>query len=621
MKIIVLFFLLFFSNRYLLAQETYSSLQNEALTDVALITNPQIGTDENAKKIIEVVDDINKRENIFHVVILGNITANGKFDEFIWAQEILDGLTAPYFVVGGEKDYILSEGKGSEIALLWGENKNIFSNDKYSILGINTILPEYSNKKHIEAETLSWFESALTESPSPRIITFSYHPLKSADNGRRFFEMTLNYNLFSFVGKDDKTIKDKSVFEGFYLNRKDGWGYLLISVKMDTIFIKKILSEEIKKKAKPEIVKTSFVSTFLFESIKPASVLLNENKLWTVNLDKTIQSSPAHSEDKFFVGFKNGSVICLNQSGKEKWRYDTNGRIHTSPLIEKDLLVTATTDGDILTLNANTGNLVQVIGIGESITSDIALIDIEEAGLQTKGIVAGTVYGNLFCYDLFTLEPIWINQINNEWINSSIVSSKNKIFFQDKEGTLYCVSADNGLLIWNLPALQTGWKTPIRNSDPFFKTDIVVDNNNLYLLDAGGNFYCIDALLGTGKWNIKNINATGLIRVNKKNELLLPSSKNKILTVSPKLGKVISEIELPAETIEEGVTDLLVIGDKIIIGFTNGWVYEIKPKHKPEKIFRGSSAPVVSLIDINGNCLVTDYDGQFTLLNISSGQK
>ena len=56
--------------------------------------------------------------------------------------------------------------------------------------------------------------------------------------------MNLKPITFSFVGKEDKTINDKSVFEGFYLNRKDGWGYLLISVKMDTIFIKKMLSEE-----------------------------------------------------------------------------------------------------------------------------------------------------------------------------------------------------------------------------------------------------------------------------------------------------------------------------------------------------------------------------------------
>ncbi len=70
-------------------------------------------------------------------------------------------------------------------------------------------------------------------------------------------------------------------------------------------------------------------------------------------------------------------------------------------------------------------------------------------------------------------------------------------------------------------------------------------NNLLYLIDGSGNFFCVDALLGTPKWNIKNINATGEIMVNGQNELILPTTKNKIAFVSTKLGKITKEIELP----------------------------------------------------------------------------
>ncbi|MGB5287877.1 MAG: PQQ-binding-like beta-propeller repeat protein, partial [Ignavibacteriaceae bacterium] len=293
-----------------------------------------------------------------------------------------------------------------------------------------------------------------------------------------------------------------------------------------------------------------------------------------------------------------------------------NGKIYSSPLIENDLLVAATVEGDVLTLNANNGNPVQVIGIGESITSDIAFVDFEESGANRKAIVLGTVYGNLYCYDLFTLEPAWTTQITNEWINSSIVYSNKKIFFQDKEGTVYCLSSKNGLLIWKISAAQGGWKTSSSNSYSNFKTDMVVKNNNLYLIDVTGNLFCIDALLGTNKWDIKNINYTGLIRLKEKNELLLSTAKNKIVTVSTKLGKVTSEIEFPADTKSAEITDLQVIGDNILIGFSDGWVYRVKPKQKPEKFFRGGSAPIVSLLEISGKCLVTDYDGNFTLLNI-----
>ncbi len=128
MKIILSILLVCFQFNF--AQESY----------FAVITEPQIGAETNSNNLIEVVDDINKRQDISYVVVLGNITANGKFDEFIWAQEILDGLIVPYSVVGGEKDYLLSEGKGSEISLLWGNDKNIFESQNYSLVCINSIL-------------------------------------------------------------------------------------------------------------------------------------------------------------------------------------------------------------------------------------------------------------------------------------------------------------------------------------------------------------------------------------------------------------------------------------------------------------------------------------------------
>ena len=258
---------------------------------IAVITNPEIGPQNNAMNLIGVVEDINKRQNIAHVVVLGNITANGKFDEFIWAQEILDELTVPYFVVGGEKDYLLSEGKGSEISLLWGDDKNILNENNYSLVSINTFLPDFPSKKYIDAETVSWLGDNLSNQKISRLLTFSFLPIRTAENSQKFFEMNLNKKVFSFVGRDDKPGKDKSTFEGLYVNRKDGWGYLLVSMDKDSIQIRKILSEEIKKKVKPEIVKTSFAKPVLLESNKPVGFISAGSKLWSVSINKTKRTS------------------------------------------------------------------------------------------------------------------------------------------------------------------------------------------------------------------------------------------------------------------------------------------------------------------------------------------
>lgn len=607
----ILYSILLFNLHLLFAQQNY----------IAIITDPQVGPQDNAMNLIDVVDDINKGQNIAQVIVLGNITANGKFDEFIWAQEILDELTAPYLVVGGEKDYFLSERKGSEISLLWGDDKHLFTEKNYSLVSINTFLPDFPQKKYIDVETMSWLEDNLSNQKISQLLTFSFLPIQLAENSNQFFEMNLNKKIFSFVGKEDKSVKGQSIFEGLYLNRKDGWGYLLVSADKDSIQIRKFLSDEIKKKTKPKIIKTSFAKPLLLESNKSIGFISSGSKLWSVIVNKTKRTSSVYDSDKIYNVFKDGFVICLNNSGVEQWRFETNESIHSSPLIEKDLLIVASDDGDIITLNSNTGNPHQIIGIGERISSGISIVNIEDQGNLTKAVIVGTVYGNIYCYDLFTLNPIWTQQLTfgsqEISIVSSIVHSDNKIFFYDNAGTLYCLSAVNGMLIWKFEASKGGWRAGSKTSDPNSGNNIIINNNNLYLVDAAGNLFCVDALLGTAKWNIKNINANGLIRLNNQQELILPTTNNKVVIVSPKLGKVISEIELPLNTKNEAITDLLEIGDQVIIGFSDGWVYKIKPKQKPEKFFRGGSAPIVSLTNIDGNCLVTDYDGRITLLKLA----
>ena len=579
----------------------------------AVITEPQIGIQENANNLIQVVDDINKRKNVSQVIVLGNITANGKFDEFIWAQEILDGLIAPYFVVGGEKDYLLSEGKGSEISLLWGDDKKIFYDNNYNLLCLNTIIPEYSNENHIDSETMVWLEDVLSKLNSNKIVTFSYHPIKKSNNSSKFYKTTISYKLFSFLSRDDKQKNEIPTFEGFYLNRRNDWGYLLITTKKDSLIIKKILGDEVKKKIKPEIVYSVFTPITMFKSIKPVSTFSSVSVLWSANFEKTITTSTVYQDDKIFAGFKDGTIVCLSSTGKEKWRYDSHGKINNSPIANKNLLIEATTDGDILTLNVNTGPPAKVIGIGENLIG-ITVVDLEE---NSKGVIAGTINGNLYCYNLETLESVWTNQISNEAIRAPIVYSKNKIFFQDKEGTLYCLGADNGLLIWKISSVEGGWKS----KSGFSGVDLVAVENNLFLTDEVGNLFCVDALLGTNNWYIKNIFANGLNLGDNINDLILPTDLNKILIISVKSKNILNEIELPQDEGKTSITDLCIISNNLLISFDDGWVYQIKPKQKPKKIFRGGSAPIISLTNISGDCLVTDYDGNFTLLKISSGNK
>ncbi len=578
---------------------------------IALITNPEVGENNNAQNLLEVVDSINQNSTVTKIVVLGNITANGKFDEFIWAQEILDGLSVPYFVVGGNNDYLLSEGRGSEISLIWGDENTFSSNKYFDLVCLNTIVPEFPDVEFIDAEIIKWFGGKVSDTSSKRVLLFSFNSINSIRNNFDFLSQLNSKKFYSFTTRSDNVNNNIFESEGFYLNRGGDWGYSLIEINSDSILIENIIVGDVKKS---ELIKTQFAPVSLDKSEKIDGKILKSEIIWEKKFNSSTITGAFFSDGKIFASFKNGSVVCLNESGKEKWSYQTNGRIYASPIIEKDLLVIATNEGDLLTLNANTGNLVQVIGIGESITSEAVVINIEEDGYTSKAAVVGTARGNLFCYDLYTLESIWMNNDAINWLNSSIVGNDNKVLFLDKEGTLYCVSAQNGLLLWL-------WKPPVKNTNTLFKSDIIVIQNNIYLVDAGGNLHCIDALLGLSKWNLKNINATGLIRVNSKGELILATEKNRLLIISAQPGKIINEVVLSLETNDEQITDFIALNGKMAAGFSNGVVYEMEPNQKPKPIYNTDSAPIISLSNISGNCLVTDYDGNLSFIKVYRGKK
>ena len=179
---LVFYFLLCFSE-FILPQKTLT----------AIITDPQIGAEENVQKLIDVVNDINARDSISFVVVIGNITANGKFDEFLWAQDILYGLNPPYNVLGGGKDYILSEGKGNEISLIWGDDKFFHYVNKDVFIGLNSFKPVYDSKGYYDIETRS----------------FVHQKMSAHLNGQIF--LIRNHNYSQQISNWDEIINDLSV--------------------------------------------------------------------------------------------------------------------------------------------------------------------------------------------------------------------------------------------------------------------------------------------------------------------------------------------------------------------------------------------------------------------------
>ena len=110
-------------------------------------------------------------------------------------------------------------------------------------------------------------------------------------------------------------------------------------------------------------------------------------KIWQIDNQTSSSTNLIVSEDKIYTTTDNGLVKCYFIDGQEKWAVEVLGRIKNNSVKFKDLFLTATNEGDLYSINSNNGDVIQVIGVGENITTDLSLFDLTSTSAQSKGVV------------------------------------------------------------------------------------------------------------------------------------------------------------------------------------------------------------------------------------------
>lgn len=83
-------------------------LRTSSPLTIALIADPQATPDD----LREIIDTLNRRDDVSLILLIGDLTDHGLLHEFIWAAEALGRSKVPYFSVIGNHDGI---GHGKEI--------------------------------------------------------------------------------------------------------------------------------------------------------------------------------------------------------------------------------------------------------------------------------------------------------------------------------------------------------------------------------------------------------------------------------------------------------------------------------------------------------------------------
>lgn len=309
-------------------------------------------------------------------------------------------------------------------------------------------------------------------------------------------------------------------------------------------------------------------------------------KIWEADFNEETNTDLIVSENKIFINFSGGLVHCYDLDGKEKWAAEIFGNVHNNAVHYKDLFLSATDEGDLYSINANNGDVLQIIGIGENITSDLSLVDLLNNGYESMGIVFGTSEGNIFCYDIFSFEIIWKTNISKSPILSKPLVVGDKIIFTDSYFSNYSINSNSGILLW---------KFEQNESEQFdIKDSPLSDGKYVFSITSEGDIIAIDLLLGKKVWSTNKLNAIHKIYLsNNRQNLITVNDKDGLIFIAVKDGKETLKIDLKKSALLD--FDISESNDFMLIALPDGSVQKLNANNQISEIIKADNVPISSI--------------------------
>lgn len=600
-QIISILFFQLFINQFSLAQTTH----------FAVISDPQIGLPDSEVKLLSAVENINSRSDLDFVIVFGNISSDGSYNKLNPADKILQELKIPYYVAPGINEISLAVNGGIDYSQSIGGDGFSFNYADEIFLSINTFIPFNQYLHRINTDERKWIDDFITSSGLSRLFIFcpaTPFEIQNLD----ILKNILNKVEYALIFTPSEKPYSREIFENTDLiklpsaSEKELY-YNIIKLENDTVYIfRRLLTE------KSDLL----VDHFERKPVTIQSGSKNDVEVFSdqVKIKKIVQLNETHlAKINFNDGFiytasKTGTINAIDTHGVKQWEYYTGGTLFHSPVRYKDILTATIFESDLITLNANNGDVLQIIGLSENISAPPSLIDIRHNGYDTKGIIVVTVSGAIFCYELFSLELVWSHKSNKGRINAPPLEISNMIIFNNRNAEVFALNAASGTLIWK-------WKIPgyADKSDSFAAP--VSDGKSVYILFDDNVIAAVDLLQGTQRWinNLIPHQHTFIIRNDE--QLLIKGRDNNYVIVSLVDGKLIRSF--PSLSRHYFPDNFVQKNNYVLNGTSEGDVVLIDEDLKVTALLNSYNAPIVSVAAIDNDSFVSlDIDGNLIIFEI-----
>ena len=192
------------------------------LSDTHLTSQEAEGSTAKARaeNLSATVTRINAIEGVDAVIHTGDMVHNRMPGEYALAHEILSMLSAPLYVVPGNRDCreslrrtFGSDGYMTDV----GDAPILYSVNKHSVrlIGFDTQAGHYGEtspqrKGDLDAARLDWLDTTLTQAPNERTMVFMHHPpipIETSQHPWQWLRQEVGNELGRIIGRHPQVIR------------------------------------------------------------------------------------------------------------------------------------------------------------------------------------------------------------------------------------------------------------------------------------------------------------------------------------------------------------------------------------------------------------------------------
>lgn len=468
----------------------------------AHITDTHIGGNTAAEDLIKTIEDINSLPEIEFVMVTGDLTEFGSGEELREAKSILNRLKVPCFVIPGNHDSKWSESGNNDFVRVFGSESFHFEKNGFLVVGTASGPNMRMAPGLVPREQIVFLDSILKNMKDPEqpVIFVNHYPLdESLSNWYEVIDLLKTRNVqctFLGHGHANKLFN----FEGIpgimgrsNLRAKTGFcGYNLVTVSRDSIVVAERISGQETLPAwcrLPVKYKRELAVDF---TVKRPDFSVNRQfpeirVQWQTQENSDIGTGISCSGKYAVYATTKGEIVALDKnSGQSIWRFPTSGKIYSTPAIANGKLVCASTDGSVYCLNLKTGKLDWKFETEKPIVASPAI--------DGNMVFLGSSEGIFRAIDLKSGKLIWqFTEVEN-FVESKPLVYNGAVYFGSWGNSFYALDKNAGTLLWKREKYTNRMLSPAAVWQ-------VASGGKLFIVAPDRRMTALDAKTGTEIWD------------------------------------------------------------------------------------------------------------------------